>query len=238
MPTEPPGAGTDGGTGAGADAGTGADAEDRPAGQAGEAGEGAQDPADAAVQLPEPAAGPGAGEPAGADLARTALGRARAAAAAKGLRRGPAGRQPGERGRGADGAARRGDPSARSGAWPDARDPQTLESTLGRLVGERGWEQPVAVGGAFGRWDAVVGPELAGHCAPESLKDGTLVVRAESTAWATQVRLLTSVLVRRLDEELGHGVVVKVVVRGPQGPSWRRGTRSAPGGRGPRDTYG
>ncbi|WP_205705227.1 DUF721 domain-containing protein, partial [Kineococcus indalonis] len=133
---------------------------------------------------------------------------------------------------------RRGDASTRSGAWPDARDPQTLGSTLDRLVGERGWEEPVAVGGAFGRWDAVVGPELAGHCVPETLTDGTLVVRAESTAWATQVRLLTSVLVRRLDEELGHGVVTKVVVRGPQGPSWRRGGRSAQGGRGPRDTYG
>ncbi|MBB2901372.1 putative nucleic acid-binding Zn ribbon protein [Kineococcus radiotolerans] len=173
----------------------------------------------------------------GADLARTALGRARAAAAARGLRPGRVplgGKQTREEWR----EARRGGGSTRSGAHPDARDPQSLDSTLGRLVGERGWEQPVAVGGAFGRWDVVVGPELAGHCTPETLKDGTLVVRAESTAWATQVRLLTSHLVRRLDEELGHGVVTKVVVRGPQGPSWRKGGRSAPGGRGPRDTYG
>ncbi|WP_432573086.1 DciA family protein [Kineococcus sp. SYSU DK005] len=179
-------------------------------------------------------------QPAGADLARTALGRARAAAAAKGLRPGRAG-QGAPAARAAERDARRQarrDASARSGAWPDARDPQQLGSTLGRLVGERGWERPVAVGGAFGRWDAVVGPELAGHCAPESLREGTLVVRAESTAWATQVRLLTSVLVRRLDEELGQGVVTRVVVRGPQGPSWRRGGRSASGGRGPRDTYG
>jgi len=181
---------------------------------------------------------PEEGAATGADLARTALGRARAAAQAKGLR---PGRTPlGGKGARFDdkGRPRRGDPSARSGAWPDARDPQSLENTLGRLVGERGWEQPVAVGGAFGRWDVVVGPELAGHCEPETLKDGTLVVRAESTAWATQVRLLTSHLMRRLDEELGHGVVTKVVVRGPQGPSWRKGGRSAPGGRGPRDTYG
>ena len=184
---------------------------------------------------------PEEGAPTGADLARTALGRARAAAAAKGLRPGHAplgGRRDFEDTARGSSRGRRGDASARSGAWPDARDPQTLDSTLGRLVGERGWEQPVAVGGAFGRWDAVVGPELAGHCTPETLKDGTLVVRAESTAWATQVRLLTSVLVRRLDEELGHGVVTTVVVRGPKAPSWRKGNRSAPGGRGPRDTYG
>ncbi|MGI4893652.1 MAG: DUF721 domain-containing protein [Janthinobacterium lividum] len=178
----------------------------------------------------------------GADLARTALGRARAAAAARGLRPGHTplgGRRAGPDDTSRTGMRRwRGDASSRSGAWPDARDPQTLDATLGRLVGERGWEQPVAVGGAFGRWDVVVGPELAGHCTPETLKDGTLVVRAESTAWATQVRLLTSVLVRRLDEELGHGVVTTVLVRGPRPPSWRKGGRSAPGGRGPRDTYG
>lgn len=175
----------------------------------------------------------------GADLARTALGRARASAAAKGLRPGKA--PLGGKTRAQEWSetrTRRSGASARSGAWPDARDPQTLESSLGRLVGERGWEQPVAVGGAFGRWDVVVGPELAGHCTPDTLKDGTLTVIAESTAWATQVRLLTAVLMRRIDEELGHGVVTKVVVRGPKGPSWRKGGRSAPGGRGPRDTYG
>ncbi|PRY11429.1 DUF721 domain-containing protein [Kineococcus rhizosphaerae] len=199
------------------------------------------------TEQPGEGAGPGDREddadrdeqaPEGADLARTALGRARAAAARKGLRPGqaPPGRRFGDDRR--PEGPRRGDPSARSGAWPDARDPQSLDATLGRFVGERGWQEPVAVGGAFGRWDAVVGAELAGHCTPESLKDGTLVVRAESTAWATQVRLLTSHLVRRLDEELGHGVVTKVVVRGPQSPSWRKGGRSAPGGRGPRDTYG
>ncbi|WP_432519604.1 DUF721 domain-containing protein [Kineococcus sp. SYSU DK006] len=189
----------------------------------------------------EPAGGPAGEDAAGADLARTALGRARAAAAAKGLRPGHAplgGRRSASGEDARAGRGRRADASARSGAWPDARDPQSLDATLGRLVGERGWEQPVAVGGAFGRWDVVVGPELAGHCTPETLKDGTLVVRAESTAWATQVRLLTSHLVRRLDEELGHGVVTKVVVRGPSAPSWRKGGRSAPGGRGPRDTYG
>jgi len=203
------------------------------------------DPGEAEVQLPPPGVGGPGGEPgeeaSGADLARSALGRARAAASARGLR--PSNAPLGTRatkdafGR-AYGRPRRGDASARSGAWPDARDPQALGGTLDRLVGERGWEQPVAVGGAFGRWDVVVGPELAGHCTPESLDEGTLTVRAESTAWATQVRLLVSVLVRRLDEELGHGVVTKVVVKGPTRPSWRKGGRSATGGRGPRDTYG
>ena len=109
---------------------------------------------------------------------------------------------------------------------------------MDRLVVERGWQAPVAVGGVIGRWDAVVGTEIAGHCTPETFTEGVLTVRADSTAWATQVRLLLPQVLRRLTEEVGEGVVTKVVVLAPTAPSWRRGPRSAPGGLGPRDTYG
>lgn len=65
-----------------------------------------------------------------------------------------------------------------------------------------------------------------------------MLVVADSTAWATQLRLLASSLVRRLNEELGDGTVVRVKVRGPQnGPKPGGGLRVT-GSRGPRDTYG
>jgi predicted nucleic acid-binding Zn ribbon protein len=109
---------------------------------------------------------------------------------------------------------------------------------IDRMVAERGWDTAVAVAGVIGRWRAVVGDDVAAHCEPESFDDGVLVVRAESTAWATQVRLLVPALLRRLGEEVGEGTVSKVVVRGPTAPSWKRGPRVAPGSQGPRDTYG
>ena len=68
--------------------------------------------------------------------------------------------------------------------------------------------------------------------------DGTLVVRTESTAWATQLRLLSSTVLKRLNEELGSGTVKVVEVQGPRGPSWKHGKRGVRDGRGPRDTYG
>ncbi|MEO7745527.1 MAG: DciA family protein, partial [Actinomycetota bacterium] len=100
-----------------------------------------------------------------------------------------------------------------------------------------GWDVDVAVGGVIGRWPSVVGAEVALHCEPESFEDGVLRVRADSTAWATQVRLLVPTLLRRLAEELGEGVVDQVSVAGPASPSWRRGGYRV-SGRGPRDTYG
>ncbi|MFP5345708.1 MAG: DUF721 domain-containing protein [Actinomycetes bacterium] len=179
---------------------------------------------------------PEAEEEPGADAVRAALGRARAAAAAKGLS--PSVGSGSGRVRPAGTAARRGDADARSGAHPDARDPQAFGTAVRRLVTERGWSTPVAVGGVFGRWDQVVGADIAGHCQPESFEKSVLVVRADSTAWATQIRLLAPMILRRLEEELGRGVVERLQVKGPGGPSWLRGRRTAPGGRGPRDTYG
>lgn len=133
---------------------------------------------------------------------------------------------------------RRASGSQISSARPDDRDPQLLTSTLGRLMRDQGWEVDVAVHGVMARWPSIVGPEMAGHCKPESYQDTELTVRTDSTAWATQVRLLAPDLVRRLNAELGDGTVTRVKVEGPNAPSWRKGPRTVRGGRGPRDTYG
>jgi predicted nucleic acid-binding Zn ribbon protein len=139
--------------------------------------------------------------------------------------------------KGAD-ASRRTGRSRVSGAYPDERDPQTLDTTVGRIVADHGWDLDLRVQGVFARWAELVGAEVAAHCTPETLDDGKLVVRAGSTAWATELRLLAPTLVRRLNEELGHGTVTLIEVLGPHGPSWKKGPRSVRDGRGPRDTYG
>src|SRR4051812_11112609 len=79
-----------------------------------------------------------------------------------------------------------------SSAHPDDRDPQTLDATLGRFVTEQGWQTEVRVHGVFTRWPAIVGAEVADHVSPESYADGRLVVRTDSTAWATQMKLLAA----------------------------------------------
>ena len=120
---------------------------------------------------------------------------------------------------------------------PRRDDPQRLGQAIGGLLDQHGWQQRAAIGSVFGRWTEIVGPDLAAHTRPDSFADGELAVTADSTAWATQVRLLAPQLVRRLAAELGDGTVRRVKVRGPQPPRQRGGWR-VPGGRGPRDTYG
>ena len=129
------------------------------------------------------------------------------------------------------------DRQRRSTSGPDDRDPQPLGASVDRLVTERGWATNAAVGGVVARWPVVVGPELADHCVPERYAETVLTVRAESTAWATQLRILAPVLVARLNAECGDGTVTQVKVLGPGGTAPHPGRLRVPG-RGPRDTYG
>ncbi|NHA70051.1 DUF721 domain-containing protein [Phycicoccus flavus] len=166
------------------------------------------------------------GDPGDDVLAPTeALARARAAARSKGLRPGlkPRRRQ-------------RGVPAERRGAG--GRDPQLLGDQIDRFVTERGWGSEVAVGSVIGRWPAIVGPEVAAHSHPTDFVDGVLTVRADSTAWATQLRLLESSLMSRLAADVGDGTVAELRIVGPSAPTWSRGRHRTQDGRGPRDTYG
>jgi len=110
--------------------------------------------------------------------------------------------------------------------------------TVDRLVADQGWELDLAVHAVFARWAELVGAEVGQHSVPEAFADGKLVVRTDSTAWATQLKLLAPTVVRRLNEELGHGSVTVLDIVGPHLPSWKKGLRSVRDGRGPRDTYG
>lgn len=125
-----------------------------------------------------------------------------------------------------------------SGAHPDDRDPQLLESTLNRFIAQHGWELDLKMQTVFGRWADLVGEDVAAHTTPESFADARLVVRTDSTAWATQLKLLAPSIVRRLNEELGHGSVTAIEILGPNLPSWKKGRYGVRDGRGPRDTYG
>jgi len=163
--------------------------------------------------------------------AASALARAREAARAKGLRPGS---RPGRNQRKRESGAQTGGSAGRAG---DGRDPSLLGDQLDRLLLDRGWNVDVAIGSVMGRWPAIVGTEVATHCTPVTFSDGILTVRAESTAWATQLRLMSSSILARLETEVGKAAVAELRVQGPGAPSWIRGPRKSTGP-GPRDTYG
>lgn len=162
----------------------------------------------------------------GPDLARAAL---KAAKEQSGSRRA----KPGRGRIGAGKPRRRG----WSGPGVDDRDPQPLGRLAARIASQRGWTDQLSSGHVFSRWTTLVGGDIAEHTTPIALKDGELTVQAESTAWATQLRLLQRQIIKRIADGVGNDVVRRIKVQGPAAPSWRHGPRHV-AGRGPRDTYG
>lgn len=172
----------------------------------------------------------GDGSRRGSDIARDALRAAREASAERATER--AAQRSGRKPVGSRGKRRRW-----SGPGPDDRDPQTFGRLVARVSLDRGWSPRLTDATVLGRWPHLVGPDIADHCTPISLRDGELVLQAESTAWATQLRTLQRQLLGRLAAAVGKDVVRRIRVVAPSGPSWRHGPRHVRG-RGPRDTYG
>lgn len=130
-------------------------------------------------------------------------------------------------------------PRKKVGSEPFApgRDPSGLADVLGSVSDELGWSATLAQHEVFARWAEVVGPDVAAHSEPVDLDAGTLTVKCDSTAWATQLGLLRHDLVRQVQTELPESGVEHIRFLGPNAPSWKKGPRVTPG-RGPRDTYG
>ena len=191
---------------------------------------------DAPGDVADEGAGPGFFAPPenlsrGMDLVRRTLEEARAAARAQGKDAG--------RGRTAPAVPRSvaGRRRSWSGPGPDVRDPQPLGRVTQDLAKQRGWSTHVAEGTVLGRWASVVGHQIADHATATALNDGVLTVAAESTAWATQLRMIQAQLLAKIAAAVGNGVVTSLKITGPAAPSWRKGARHI-AGRGPRDTYG
>ena len=177
-------------------------------------------------------------EPAGvarkdpAALAKEAMDRARASARERGAAR--MSPQTARRKRAAKQAdAHEGSPQP----FGAGRDPRAMSTNVDALLRRMGWTEHIEVAGVTARWREVIGDQIADHCEPVSFEEGVLLLRASSSAWATQMQLMSGQVRHRLNEEFGREVVKELRFIGPSDRHWVKGPRRVKG-RGPRDTYG
>jgi predicted nucleic acid-binding Zn ribbon protein len=117
------------------------------------------------------------------------------------------------------------------------RDPRGIEDILDGLTSRLGWNSSLAKADLVASWSELVGAETAVHSVPVGIDDGVLTVHCDSTAWATQLRLMRGQITTSIAQRFPDAGIQSIKFDGPNAPSWKRGTRSIPG-RGPRDTYG
>jgi Dna[CI] antecedent DciA-like protein len=84
-----------------------------------------------------------------------------------------------------------------------------LLDDAGRRVGVKA---PVETGKLWARWREIVGPDVAAHARPSSLRDGVLRVRADSPAWATEIGYLGDEIRRRANDVAAREIVTEVRV--------------------------
>lgn len=117
-------------------------------------------------------------------------------------------------------------------------DPELISGVLNNLIADRDWDSGLAEGNLFVQWKKIIGEEIAQHTTPISILDGVLTIQTTSTAWATQLQLISNDLLATIQKDATGVLIEKLVFFGPAGPTWKKGIRTIRNARGPRDTYG
>ncbi len=100
-------------------------------------------------------------------------------------------------------------------------DPKRLGDIMDPVTARLGVGSARQMGRVWSRWDEIVGPEIAAHAEPTSLRDGVLRVRVDSPAWSTELSYLAGEVRTMINRAVGSELVTEIKVwTGP-------GTRSA-----------
>lgn len=122
-------------------------------------------------------------------------------------------------------------------AFGPGRDPGSVAEAMGALTNQMGWTSDLARAEVMHEWADIVGIDIAAHTTPAGASDSVLEIHCDSSAWATQLRLMRHQLLENLAARFPEANIVELSIKAPGVPSWKHGRRSVPG-RGPRDTYG
>lgn len=94
--------------------------------------------------------------------------------------------------------------------------PRRVSESLDAVVGHIAPQSAAEFGAVFGRWEEIVGAQLAAHVRPIRVTAEALVVAADHPAWATQVKALGSTVLDQVGAVAGRSPErLEVVVRRP-----------------------
>ncbi len=122
-------------------------------------------------------------------------------------------------------------------AYGKGRDPVAAGDIIKMVSTNHGWDAQLEEAGIFAAWPEIVGAQIAAKAKPISLNSGKLLVKCESTAWATQLKLEHIKIINNIESHFPSVRLSEIRFVGPEAPNWNHGSRTVPG-RGPRDTYG
>ena len=80
---------------------------------------------------------------------------------------------------------------------------EALAELVPKVLKDLGLDAAAGVLRIADRWEEAVGPEIAAHCRPVSLRDGRLEASVDSSVWCQQLQLQVPQILSALREVFG-----------------------------------
>ena len=90
---------------------------------------------------------------------------------------------------------------------------EKLSKTLEKLLADRGWSARLREYRVFSLWEKAVGPGIARHAQPSSIRGRRLTVIVDSSAWMQQLSLLKPEIVAKVNARLGTDGIESITLR-------------------------
>jgi len=62
----------------------------------------------------------------------------------------------------------------------------------------------------FGKWESVVGPQIAARCTPHKLQGKTLILRVQDPAWSSELSHMNDLFLEKIQQMAGKNAVNKI----------------------------
>jgi predicted nucleic acid-binding Zn ribbon protein len=90
---------------------------------------------------------------------------------------------------------------------------EKLSSTIEKILNDRGWGAKLKEYRVFSLWDRAVGPGIARHAQPVSIRGKRLTVIVDSSAWMQQLSLMKPEVLSRVNDRLGPDGIESITLR-------------------------
>jgi hypothetical protein len=90
---------------------------------------------------------------------------------------------------------------------------EKLSSTIERILNDRGWGAKLKEYRVFSLWQKAVGPGIARHSQPASIRGRRLTVMVDSSAWMQQLSLLKPEIIAKVNSRLGPDGIESITLK-------------------------
>ena len=101
----------------------------------------------------------------------------------------------------------------RAGMTQSRRPLTPLPDLIAGMIKTHGFQSRMVEFTLQQQWRTIVGPHIAGHTYPESIRHRKLFLLAETSVWLQQLLFLKSEILAKITEVMGEDVLTDIVLR-------------------------